>query len=165
MRMCKEVDFENVEQASYKNELTKSREARYIASVIGIKAMLQSTPNNEAGFITSIRRLNPDQATWDLDEVGVWQCGQSEDRNVISIRIPVATTAAEYFKSIGGCKGVFQAAAPTETDLTADEIAAFKSLVSYYPVTNVSTTSDQLDGYTVFNYPILLYIDFAISIF
>lgn len=47
-------------------------------------------------------------------------------------------------------------ATPTETDLTADEIAAFKSLVSYYPVTNVSTTSDQLDGYTVFNYPISL---------
>ncbi|WP_296045303.1 hypothetical protein [uncultured Gemmiger sp.] len=46
--------------------------------------------------------------------------------------------------------------APTETDLTADEIAAFKALVSYYPVTNVSTTSDQLDGYTVFNYPISL---------
>ena len=47
-------------------------------------------------------------------------------------------------------------ATPTETDLTADEIAAFKVLVSHYPVTNVSTTSDQLDGYTVFNYPISL---------
>ena len=47
-------------------------------------------------------------------------------------------------------------ATPTETDLTADEIAAFKSLVSHYPVTNVSTTSDQLDGYTVFDYPISL---------
>ena len=45
---------------------------------------------------------------------------------------------------------------PIETDLTAEEIAAFKALVSYYPVTNVSTTSDQLDGYTVFNYPISL---------
>lgn len=45
---------------------------------------------------------------------------------------------------------------PTETDLAADEIAAFKALVSYYPVTNVSTTSDQLDGYTVFDYPISL---------
>lgn len=44
----------------------------------------------------------------------------------------------------------------TETDLTADEIAAFKALVSYYPVTNVSATSDQLGGYTVFNYPISL---------
>lgn len=45
---------------------------------------------------------------------------------------------------------------PVEVDLTADEIAAFKSLVSNYPATNVSTTSDQLDGYTVFNYPISL---------
>lgn len=51
---------------------------------------------------------------------------------------------------------LYQLKDPTETDLTADEIAAFKSLVSYYPVTNVSTTSDQLDGYTVFNYPISL---------
>ena len=47
-------------------------------------------------------------------------------------------------------------ATPTETDLTADEISAFKAFASYYPVTNVSTTSDQLDGYTVFNYPISL---------
>lgn len=44
----------------------------------------------------------------------------------------------------------------TETDLTADEIAAFKALASYYPVTNVAVTSDQLDGYTVFDYPISL---------
>lgn len=51
---------------------------------------------------------------------------------------------------------LYQLKDPTETYLTADEIAAFKSLVSYYPVTNVSTTSDQLDGYTVFNYPISL---------
>lgn len=47
-------------------------------------------------------------------------------------------------------------ATPTETALTAEEIATFKALASYYPVTNVSTTSDQLDGYTVFNYPISL---------
>ncbi len=51
---------------------------------------------------------------------------------------------------------LYALATPTETDLTADEIAAFKALVSHYPVTNVSTTSDQLDGYTVFNYPISL---------
>ena len=51
---------------------------------------------------------------------------------------------------------LLEADASVETDLTADEIAAFKALASYYPVTNVSTTSDQLDGYTVFNYPISL---------
>lgn len=47
-------------------------------------------------------------------------------------------------------------ATPTETDLTTEEIAALKSFVSYYPVTNVSTTSAQLNGYTMFNYPISL---------
>ena len=44
--------------------------------------------------------------------------------------------------------------APEEADLTTEEIAAFKALVTYYPVTNISVNSEQLDGYTVFNYPI-----------
>lgn len=43
---------------------------------------------------------------------------------------------------------------PVETDLTPEEIQAFKEFVTYYPVTNVSVTSDQLEGYTVFNYPV-----------
>ena len=43
---------------------------------------------------------------------------------------------------------------PIETDLTPEEIEAFKELVTYYPVTNISVNSEQLDGYTVFNYPI-----------
>lgn len=32
--------------------------------------------------------------------------------------------------------------------------AKLRTLVTNYPVTNISVTSDQLDGYTVFNYPI-----------
>ncbi len=156
VRMCKTVDFEEFATESFANVMTNSKEARFICSVMGIKAMPSTTPNYEAGFITSIRRLTQGLATWNQDIIGVWQCGQGSNGDVITIRIPVATTSAEYFKSIGGCKGVFQAATPTETDLTADEIAAFKALASHYPVTNVSTTSDQLDGYTVFNYPISL---------
>lgn len=45
-------------------------------------------------------------------------------------------------------------AIPEEIDLTTEEIIAFKSLATCYPTTNISVTSDQLDGYTVFNYPI-----------
>lgn len=41
-----------------------------------------------------------------------------------------------------------------EIDLTTEEITALKELVTYYPVTNISVNSEQLDGYTVFNYPI-----------
>ena len=43
---------------------------------------------------------------------------------------------------------------PIEIDLTDEEIAAFKALATHYPVTNISVASDQLDGYTVFNYPV-----------
>ena len=45
-------------------------------------------------------------------------------------------------------------AIPEEIDLTTEEIIAFKSLASCYPTTNISVNSEQLDGYTVFNYPI-----------
>lgn len=43
---------------------------------------------------------------------------------------------------------------PEEIDLTPEEITAFKELTTYYPTTNISVNSEQLDGYTVFNYPI-----------
>ena len=45
-------------------------------------------------------------------------------------------------------------AEPQEIDFTTEEITAFKALVTYYPTTNISVNSEQLDGYTVFNYPI-----------
>ena len=41
-----------------------------------------------------------------------------------------------------------------EIDLTTEEITAFKALATYYPTTNISINSEQLDGYTIFNYPI-----------
>lgn len=43
-----------------------------------------------------------------------------------------------------------------EIDLTLEEVQTFKALATYYPVTNISVNSEQLDGYTVFNYPISL---------
>lgn len=45
-------------------------------------------------------------------------------------------------------------AIPEEINLTTEEITAFKALATYYPTTNISVNSEQLDGYTVFNYPI-----------
>lgn len=43
---------------------------------------------------------------------------------------------------------------PIEIDLTPEEVQAFKAFETYYPTTNISINSEQLDGYTVFNYPI-----------
>lgn len=41
-----------------------------------------------------------------------------------------------------------------ELPLTSEQIQALKELATYYPVTSISVNSEQLDGYTVFNYPI-----------
>jgi hypothetical protein len=41
-----------------------------------------------------------------------------------------------------------------ETDLTTEQTQALKELATYYSTTNISVNSEQLDGYTVFNYPI-----------
>lgn len=49
---------------------------------------------------------------------------------------------------------VYPLEVPEEIDLTKEEITAFKALATYYPTTNISVNSDELDGYTAFNYPI-----------
>lgn len=43
---------------------------------------------------------------------------------------------------------------PIEEDLMAEQVQALKALKTYYPTTNIKNTSEQLEGYTVFNYPI-----------
>lgn len=49
---------------------------------------------------------------------------------------------------------VYPLEVPEEIDLTPGEIQALKALATYYPTTNISVNSEQLDGYTVFNYPV-----------
>lgn len=43
---------------------------------------------------------------------------------------------------------------PTEEPLTDEQVNALKALSTYYPTTNVAVTSDELDGYVTFNYPL-----------
>lgn len=45
-------------------------------------------------------------------------------------------------------------AEPQEIDLTQEEAQTLKTLATYYPTTNISVNSEQLDGCAVFNYPI-----------
>ena len=154
VRMCKEVDFTKVIPVIYSNPLIISREARYSYANkdIGVKPINdKATYGTGAGYITNARFIG--MGTWNNDTVGIAAHGQGDGQHM-SIRIPLGVDAKEYFTSIGGCKGIFQIATPQEIDLTQDQIQAFKSLSTNYPVTNIEVSSDQLDGYTVFNYPI-----------
>ena len=51
---------------------------------------------------------------------------------------------------------IYELQAQVEEDLTSEQVEALKMLSTYYPVTNITVGSEELDGYTVFNYPISL---------
>lgn len=79
----------------------------------------------------------------------------------IDVRITRFTTSAEFknFLSELNSSGkplivICALATPEEIDLTPEQIQAYKSLSTNYPVTNIEVSSEQLDGYTIFNYPI-----------
>lgn len=79
---------------------------------------------------------------------------------IIDNKLYVALSGSESldeFKSILKADNwhlVYEVTTPEEIDLTTEELQALKELATYYPVTNISVNSEQLDGYTVFNYPI-----------
>lgn len=69
----------------------------------------------------------------------------SSDENACASFVKICkNTNAIFFYSM---------ASSIETDLAPEEIQAFEALTTYYPVTNINISSEQLDGYTVFNYP------------
>lgn len=90
----------------------------------------QNKPNGVGGFITPGNiRLHNFQGFTDVTNLKEWL-----DKN----------ESYAYF-----VKNTLE-----EIDLTIEEIQIFKALSAYYPATNISVNSEQLDGYTVFNYPI-----------
>lgn len=59
----------------------------------------------------------------------------------------------EYFSS-NNTEVYYVLNALTENDLTIEQAQALKELATYYPITNISVNSEELDGYAAFNYPI-----------
>ena len=153
VRNVREVDFSTcIKEKDYYNILDNSKEIRYSYNNLKIKQQPKGAIyNNGGGFINAFTLIT--STTWNKDQIGIFSHAQGSN-NMLSIRIPVDREANEYFDEIGGCKGLFEIDTPEEIDLTQEEIEAFKKLATYYPVTNISVTSDQLDGYTTFNYPV-----------
>ena len=152
VRMCKEIDFAKTKQALYNNSLANTKESRYRYKELNLKVLADSvTYENGAGYVNRASLVN---TTWSIDRNGIFSHGQGTQEEYVTLRVPKDKDAREYFTEIGGCKGIFQIDTPEEIDLTPDQIQAFKSLATNYPVTNIEVSSDQLDGYTVFNYPI-----------
>lgn len=89
------------------------------------------------------------------DNKYIYRCWLSTHDNLKPIAFHSNTDDLSAFKNeVYGTRIIYQLANPTEIDLTPEEITAFKALTTYYPTTNIFINSEQLDGYTVFNYPI-----------
>ena len=117
--------------------------------------------NNDVMTSTILRYVN---GTWGGKNVGCAMSSSSDnDYAILSVPTNILedissdeNACASLVKICENTNAIFfySMTSPIETDLTPEEIEAFKELVTYYPVTNVSVNSEQLDGYTVFNYPI-----------
>lgn len=81
------------------------------------------------------------------------------NNNSLFIRINTTRgiSTLETFKEFLANKHIFilyALSTPTEIDLVKEEITAFKALSTYYPKTYINTESEQLNAYTMFNYPV-----------
>lgn len=79
----------------------------------------------------------------------------------VDVRITRFTSFAEFknFLSELNSSGkplivIYVLVTPEEIDLTPEAIEAFKALSTYYPKTYVDAESEQLEAYTMFNYPV-----------
>ena len=78
----------------------------------------------------------------------------SDGSNSLRMRLDGYATLEQYTRL--SAKIIYELATPIEEDLTSEQIETLKMLSTYYPVTNITVGSEELDGYTVFNYPISL---------
>ena len=79
------------------------------------------------------------------------------DSLFIRINTTRGISTLETFKEFLANKHIFilyALSTPTEIDLVKEEITAFKALSTYYPKTYVDAESEQLEAYTMFNYPV-----------
>lgn len=144
VRMCKEVEYNGDESwelqsvnanniANFKLSGVMALESKGLSNKLLLQNTLIANTDSEGFFINNIFQL---------------YIRISKNRNI--------STVAEFknFLSKNPIRVLLAFITPEEIDLTPEEIAAFKALATYYPVTNISVNSEQLDGYTVFNYPI-----------
>lgn len=91
------------------------------------------------------------------DRIGTFTVNTDENNANISFAFSTdTTTSPDDFNNwiLNNKPFVLLPVLKEELPLTLEQTQALKELVTYYPVTNININSDQLDGYTVFNYPI-----------
>lgn len=97
--------------------------------------------------------------TSDPDRIGTFTANADGTNANIGFAFSTdTTTSSDDFNNwiLNNKPFVFLPVLKEELPLTSEQTQALKELATYYPVTNISVNSEQLDGLTVFNYPISL---------
>lgn len=89
-------------------------------------------------------------SSW-TSESGYIYSPNNNDLVLVDKRFTDKQTAIELIQDV---QIVYELIVQIEEDLSIDQIKSLKSLSTYFPITNITVSSEQLDGYTVFNYPI-----------
>ena len=135
VRLCKEIDLSTL------NWVKDEQAGFYRANRIG--DMMVST--------SSIQRASMIAKEY---TVFSWEAIQKTDVGIAVDSISGNMILSNQLREVPKGKMIYLLINQEEIDLTPEEITAFKALATYYPVTNISVNSEQLDGLTVFNYPI-----------
>ena len=89
-------------------------------------------------------------SSW-TSESGYIYSPNNNDLVLVDKRFTDKQTAIELIQDV---QIVYELLVQIAEDLSIDQIKSLKSLSTYFPITNITVSSEQLDGYTVFNYPI-----------
>lgn len=141
VRRCKEIDLGTL---SYRLVTT---EKRFVASIVPAI----STTNTKNAICKNYL-----SATSIETYSKKYPYGISANEKNLYIEDERYTDATELKNAVNGVKAYYILATPTEESLSDELAEKLKALQTYYPQTNLFITSNQLDGYAIFNYPISL---------
>jgi hypothetical protein len=139
--------LKNISNQSIEIDLTRNNTARF---------RIASTDMLESSVYVCICNILPYGVIWNEDNEGVYT-----DSQYVILRINKSTcgedeqTAKDWLISNINKFHVYACLKNSKFEpLSSDAQEKLKMLSTYYPVTNITAVSEQLDGYTVFNYPI-----------
>lgn len=149
-KLIRMVKYENISSLDstkwkFRDDITETNSTRFVDEkktidfIFGAKAISNILPFGDANSKNTFRLV---------PTVGyLYQFNLDKDT------FPTIEDWTNYL-AINNVYIIYQLSTPQEIDLTQEEVQALKALATYYPTTNISVNSKQLDGYTVFNYPI-----------
>lgn len=149
-KLIRMVKYENISSLDstkwkFRDDITETNSTRFVDEkktidfIFGAKAISNILPFGDANSKNTFRLVST--------------VGYLYQFNLDKDTFPTIEDWTNYL-AINNVYIIYQLSTPQEIDLTQEEVQALKALATYYPTTNISINSEQLDGYTVFNYPI-----------